>query len=219
MEHIAALVQKIKASPRFKNTVIVVSSDHLAMKNSAWDQLNKQDRSNLFFVLRGDKPQQEVIATKRNSMDNGATVLDILGGDNFIGTGRSTLSGQSLSEVFLNMKEKILARKPDIIRLWNFPKEMKDFTIDQDKKTIAFSGSHFRLPLLLRVSDNRVEPLPESEYWRRCASSWRSLPRVITLSGSISATKWASSGRRRWRCRRTGASLRGSLAGSKPCST
>lgn len=163
-EHIAALVQKIKASPWFKNTVIVVSSDHLAMKNSAWDQLNKQDRSNLFFVLRGDKPQQEVIATKRNSMDNGATVLDILGGDNFIGLGRSTLSGQSLSEVFLNMKEKILAWKPDIIRLWNFPKEMKDFTIDQDKKTIAFSGSHFRLPLLLRVSDNRVEPLPESEY-------------------------------------------------------
>ena len=65
--------------------MIVVSSDHLAMKNSAWDQLNKQDRSNLFFVLRGDTPQQEVIATKRNSMDNGATVLDILGGDNFIG--------------------------------------------------------------------------------------------------------------------------------------
>lgn len=77
-EHIAALVEKIKASPRFKNTVIVVSSDHLAMKNSARDRLNKQDRSNLFFVLRGDQPQQEVIATKRNSMDNGATVLDIL---------------------------------------------------------------------------------------------------------------------------------------------
>jgi phosphoglycerol transferase len=134
------------------------------MKNSAWDQLSKQDRSNLFFILRGDQPQQDVIATKRNSMDNGATVLDILGGDNFIGLGRSTLSGQSLSEVFLNMKEKILAWKPDIIRLWNFPKEMKDFTIDQDKNTIAFSGSHFRLPLLLRVSDTRVEPLPESEY-------------------------------------------------------
>lgn len=86
MEHIAALVEKIKASPYFKNTVIVVSSDHLAMK-TAPDQLNKQDRSNLFFVLRGDQPQQEVIATKRNSMDNGATVLDILGGDNFIGLG------------------------------------------------------------------------------------------------------------------------------------
>lgn len=41
---------------------------------------------------------------------------------------------------------------------------MKEFTIDQQKNMIAFSGSHFRLPLLLRVSDKRVEPLPESEY-------------------------------------------------------
>ncbi|MGU3524295.1 phosphatidylglycerol--membrane-oligosaccharide glycerophosphotransferase [Enterobacteriaceae bacterium C23F] len=163
-EHIAALIEKIKASPYFKNTVIVVSSDHLAMKNTAWDYLNKQDRSNLFFVIRGDKPQQEVMAVKRSTMDNGATVLDILGGDNYIGLGRSSLSGQSLAEVFLNMKEKVLAWKPDIIRLWNFPKSIKDYTIDEQKGMIAFSGSHFRLPLLLRVSDNRVEPLPESEY-------------------------------------------------------
>ncbi|CDL36374.1 Phosphoglycerol transferase I [Citrobacter freundii] len=47
----------------------------------------------------------------------------------------------------------MLAWKPDIIRLWNFPKEMKEFTVDQDKNMISFSGSHFRLPLLLRVSD------------------------------------------------------------------
>ena len=163
-EHIAALIEKIKASPYFKNTVIVVSSDHLAMKNSAWDYLNKHDRSNLFFVLRGDRPQQETLAVKRNTMDNGATVLDILGGDNYIGLGRSSLSGQSLSGIFINMKEKILAWKPDVIRLWNFPKEIKNFTIDSQKNMIAFSGSHFRLPLLLRVSDQRVEPLPESEY-------------------------------------------------------
>ncbi|EEH7267344.1 phosphatidylglycerol--membrane-oligosaccharide glycerophosphotransferase [Salmonella enterica subsp. enterica] len=163
-ENIAEFINKIKASPWFKDTVIVVSSDHLAMNNTAWKYLNKQDRNNLFFILRGDKPQQETLAVKRNTMDNGATVLDILGGDNFIGLGRSSLSGQSLSEVFLNVKEKVLAMKPDIIRLWNFPKEIKDFTVDRDKNMIAFSGSHFRLPLLLRVSDKRVEPLPESEY-------------------------------------------------------
>lgn len=163
-QNIAALIQKIQASPWYKNTVIVVSSDHLAMNNTAWKYLNKQDRNNLFFVLRGDRPQQDVSGLKRNTMDNGATVLDILGGDNFIGLGRSSLSGQSLSESFLNMKEKVLSWKPDIIRLWNFPKEMKDFTVDTDKKMIAFSGSHFRLPLLLRISNQRVEPLPESEY-------------------------------------------------------
>ncbi len=163
-QHIAALINKIKASPWFKDTVIVVSSDHLAMNNTAWKYLNKQDRNNLFFVLRGDQPQQDTLGVKRNSMDNGATVLDILGGDNFIGLGRSSLSGQSLSESFLNMKEKVLAWKPDIIRLWNFPKEMKDFTIDTDTRMIAFGGNRFRLPLLVRVSDKRIEPLPESEY-------------------------------------------------------
>ncbi len=99
-EHIAALIEKIKASPYFKNTVIVVlfrSPGHA--KNSAWDYLNKHDRSNLFFILRGDKPQQETLAVKRNTMDNGATVLDILGGDNYIGSGRSSLPA-SRSPVF-----------------------------------------------------------------------------------------------------------------------
>lgn len=89
-EHIAALIEKIKASPYFKNTVIVVSSDHRHEEQRP-DYLNKHDRSNLFFVLRGDKPQQETPAVKRNTMDNGATVLDILGGDNYIGLGRSSL--------------------------------------------------------------------------------------------------------------------------------
>lgn len=163
-QHIANLINKIKASPWFKDTVIVVSSDHLAMNNSAWKYLNQQDRSNLFFILRGDRPQADISGIKRSTLDNGATVLDILGGDNFLGLGRSSISGQSLSGVFLNMKEKALAWKPDIIRLWNFPKQMKNFTIDRDKKMIAFSGSHFRLPLLVRVSDKRIEPLPESEY-------------------------------------------------------
>ncbi|WP_436877045.1 phosphatidylglycerol--membrane-oligosaccharide glycerophosphotransferase [Siccibacter turicensis] len=163
-QHIAALIEKIKASPWFKNTVIVVSSDHLAMNNTAWKYLNQQDRSNLFFVLRGDQPQQDLVAVKRNTMDNGATVLDILGGDNFIGLGRSSLSGQSLSEVFLNMKEKVLAWKPDIIRLWKFPTHIDAFTIDTEKKMLAFSGARFHLPLLLRVGEKRIEPLPESEY-------------------------------------------------------
>lgn len=164
-ENIATFINKIKTSPWFKNTIIVVSSDHLAMKNTAWDYLNKQERSDLFLVIRGDKPDaQGILPMKRNTMDNGATVLDLLGGDNFLGLGRSSLSGQSLSEVFTNMKNKTLAWKPNILRLWNFPKSIDTFSIDSQTNMIAFSGSRFRLPLLLRVSHNHVEPRPESEY-------------------------------------------------------
>ncbi|MDO1856501.1 phosphoglycerol transferase I, partial [Escherichia coli] len=81
-------------------------------------------------------------------MDNGATALDILGGDNYLGIGRSSLSGQSMPEIFVNIKEKTLTWKRDIIRMWNFPIELKEFTIDQQKNMIAFSCSHFRSPQL-----------------------------------------------------------------------
>lgn len=214
-ENIATFINKIKASPWFKDTVIVVSSDHLAMNNTAWKYLNKQDRNNLFFVIRGDKPQQETLAVKRNTMDNGATVLDILGGDNYLGLGRSSLSGQSMSEIFLNIKEKTLAWKPDIIRLWKFPKEMKEFTIDQQKNMIAFSGSHFRLPLLLRVSDKRVEPLPESEYSAPLRFQLADFAPRDNFVWVDRCYKMAQLWARNWHSPPTGVSRKGSLAVSK----
>lgn len=164
-QHIARFIEKIKASPYFANTVIVVSSDHLAMNNTAWKYLNKQQRNNLFFIIRGDKPEQsEVIPSARSTLDNGATVLDILGGNNAIGLGRSTLSRHSLSSGSQDIREKIVQWKPDIIRLWHFPGTIKDYHIDQKKGLFTFSGSSFKLPLLLRVSEGKTEPLPEGEY-------------------------------------------------------
>ncbi|PPS57895.1 hypothetical protein CRX72_07850, partial [Pantoea sp. BRM17] len=63
----------IKASPWFKNTVIVVSSDHLAMNNTAHPYLTKLPRRDLFMVIRGDRPQAEVRDAPRSTLDNGAT--------------------------------------------------------------------------------------------------------------------------------------------------
>jgi len=163
-EHIAALIDKIKASPYFDQTVIVVSSDHLAMNNSAYKYLTPQERNNLFFIIRGDKPEAELKPMKRNPMDNGATVLEILGGENAIGLGRSSLSAESLSYIFLNMKEKIMEWKPDVIDLWQFPKTISQYSIDKQKNTFSYSGAHFRLPMLLKVGKDKIEPLPESEY-------------------------------------------------------
>ncbi len=163
-EHIARLIERIKASPWFKNTVIVVASDHLAMNNTAHQYLVQQPRHNLFFVIRGDQPQADVIAGRRNTLDNGATVLDILGGDNFLGLGRSSLSGTSLSVVFKDLKQKATTWKPDIIGMWNFPETLDEFTIDQTANSFSFSGTTFKLPILFRVGKGRVEPLPEGEY-------------------------------------------------------
>ncbi|NIF22541.1 phosphatidylglycerol--membrane-oligosaccharide glycerophosphotransferase [Candidatus Pantoea multigeneris] len=163
-EHVARLIERIKASPYFKNTVIVVGSDHLAMNNTAYPYLLKQPRRDLFMVIRGDRPEAKIIEGKRSTLDNGATLLDILGGDNFIGLGRSSLSSASLSSTFDDMTQKVTAWKADIIQLWNFPKKLDTFTLDQQKNTFSFSGSTFKMPILFRITDQHVEPLPEGEY-------------------------------------------------------
>lgn len=163
-EHIAALIEKIKASPYFDQTLIVVSSDHLAMNNSAYKYLTSQERNNLFFVLPGNAPKAELKTMKRNPMDNGATVLDLLGGGNAIGLGRSSFSAESLSFIFMNMKDKIMEWKPDVIDLWNFPKTISEFSVNQNSNTFSYSGANFRLPIILKIGKDNIEPLPESEY-------------------------------------------------------
>lgn len=157
-EHIARLIARIQATPYFKNTIIVVSSDHLAMNNTAFKYLNQHPRSDLFFMLRGSEATSKTINVKRSTLDNGATVLDAMGGDNYIGLGRSSLSSTSLSAVYLNVKEKINQWKPDVIKLWNFPRAISDYRIDTDKNTFSFSGVHFKLPLLLSVKADKIEP-------------------------------------------------------------
>lgn len=157
-EHIARLIQRIQATPYFKNTIIVVSSDHLAMNNTAYKYLNQHDRSDLFFMVRGNDVTSKVLPVKRSTLDNGATVLDAMGGDNFIGLGRSSLSSTSMVATYLNIKDKINEWKPDVIKLWNFPKSISDYKIDTVSNTFSFSGMHFKLPLLLSVRPNRIEP-------------------------------------------------------------
>ncbi|WP_075182635.1 phosphatidylglycerol--membrane-oligosaccharide glycerophosphotransferase [Pantoea sp. 1.19] len=157
-EHVAQLIERIKASPWFKNTVIVVSSDHLAMNNTAFKYLNQHPRNNLFYVIRGDRPQAALSDAPRSTLDNGATVLDMLGGDRAMGLGRSSLAETSLSAVFPDIKAKILSWKPDIIGLWNLPKRISDYQVDTQKGTFSFSGATYKLPLLLRVTPHQVEP-------------------------------------------------------------
>ena len=55
------------------------------MNNTAWKYLNAHQRDNLFMVIRGDRAQPQLLTMKRSSLDNGATVLDLLGGDKAIG--------------------------------------------------------------------------------------------------------------------------------------
>ncbi|MFP1452771.1 hypothetical protein ACLB1N_20105 [Escherichia coli] len=108
-----------------------------------------------------------------------------------------------------------MAWKPDIIRLWKFPKEMKEFTIDQQKNMIAFSGSH--LPFAAAVAGFRQT--------RGTAAGKRILSTAAFPAGRFRSTrqfrighrcyKMAQLWARNWHFPPTGVSRKGSLAVSK----
>lgn len=156
---VAAFIDKIKASGYYDNTIIVVSSDHLAMNNTAYDILTKKNRKNLFFVMDGRNPQAELNNVKRSTIDNGATVLDIMGGDNFIGLGRSGMSSTSLATQFINIDEKIDGWKPAVIKQWGFPNSVSKYVVDNKANTFTFSGMAVKAPFILKVTPNKVEPM------------------------------------------------------------
>lgn len=158
-DEVANFIEKVKASPYFKNTIIVVTSDHLAMNNTAYDALEKQKRRDLFMVVDDGQSKQGINFHKeRSSLDNGATVLDLMGGGNKIGLGRSSLSKDSLFKPFPDLISKVNSWKEAIIRLWGFPKEIKEFTVNKAEQKIYFSGSSFRLPVLFSFDKDSVEP-------------------------------------------------------------
>lgn len=165
-ENIATLINNIKASPGFKNTLIVVSSDHLAMEPIGGHIEQKQpQRENLFFILRGDRPRTEIIARPRNTMDNGATVLELLGGDNAIGLGRSTLSRPSLSATHVALETRLLDWEPDIIRLWSGdPQKIGQLIINQQKNSVSLAEFTYALPVLFKVTEESVQPYLPGTY-------------------------------------------------------
>ncbi|MFP2239583.1 phosphatidylglycerol--membrane-oligosaccharide glycerophosphotransferase [Pseudescherichia vulneris] len=159
-QHIAEFVNKIRQSPWFKNTIIIVSSDHLSMQNTISDELLKHERQNLFLVMRGDKVVSGINSTPRSTLDNGATLLDILGGSQELGLGRSSVSTESLSEVFPNLDTKVLEWESAIIKFWDIGEAISDFVVDIEKGNFIYSGKKLPLPVLLRINDEGKLDMP-----------------------------------------------------------
>ncbi len=70
-------IEKISKHPSFKDTVVVLMSDHLAMRNNAYKFYpDNYNRKLLFTILNGgEKGQSSIPGTV---MDTGPTILDIL---------------------------------------------------------------------------------------------------------------------------------------------
>jgi len=152
---IGRFLNKILASSYAEETVVVISSDHLAMRNSATSMLRKLERRNLFLML--ETGQNGVKVDKTGSiLDIAPTWLKALGYKGELGLGRDLLSDD----------EPLITKLPDFDRVlnswaanlgdfWGFPKvsSWDEYEIYPARKTVAINKRTYHYPLLVEFED------------------------------------------------------------------
>ena len=150
---IAQFVNKVLESPYGKETVIVVLSDHLSLRNSAYDLLQSGERRNLFMVIKGGEERSEMIDAVGSTLDVGSTVLPFIGYNGSIGLGRDlTVATEQTKEEINYIQQNLRAWKKPISKFWDFPKIGSFLSIDPQRGTVTIDGRRFNVPTLIELS-------------------------------------------------------------------
>jgi len=161
---LSKFIKKIQNSKDANNTIIVITSDHLAMRNTASKQLEKSDaRRNLFVVFDSNTSlhvKNEKIGTP---FDEAATVLSFIGIDTDLGLGRNLRQKESLYAAFDDFDTKVHQWREDILSFWEFPKMAATLTINTQKKLVYLGENTYKFPVLFRVLQESVEPYFQTE--------------------------------------------------------
>jgi phosphoglycerol transferase len=146
-------IDKLKLSSAYANTTLVVTSDHLALKNSATSMLEMGDRKNLFLIFDQDINPKK-ISKPGTVFDIAPTVLSAMGSHTKgLGFGRNLFFESSLIESHLSMKSIVESYKKDILSLWSFPQINNNFEVDLKSKVINFGSRQIKLPTLILIND------------------------------------------------------------------
>lgn len=162
---ISRFIKKINENPKFNETVIVIASDHLAMKNSASFILKNGHRRNLLMILNSGHPPK-IIDTFGSTLDIGTTILDLIGFTGKIGLGENLLSSNLETE----RRKKALLRlgelRTDFMKLWEFPK-VKSLFLSRNKKSLVLNGKKYKAPILIEIDGNYNTTIrPEVSDWQ-----------------------------------------------------
>ena len=112
---ISEFINEIKKLDTEKNTMIVISSDHLTMRNMVSETLEHHPdlRRNLFMIHFPDKISPRISERNTSSLDEGVTVLNAMGYPlERFGLGVSLFSNEK------NLKEKTQNKTDDILKSW-----------------------------------------------------------------------------------------------------
>lgn len=153
---ISQFIRKIQASSSGENTVIILGSDHLAMRNSATSMLKKGNRRNLFIIIDPRENSPQVIDRRGAMIDIPSTIARKLGYGNSIGLGRDLLGSENnLSELHGDVNALLEGWKSSIHKLWGFPRVEGVIFIDPDNEAVNITGQQYELPVLVSIDDEQ----------------------------------------------------------------
>jgi phosphoglycerol transferase len=152
-------------SDLYKDTTLVLLSDHLALKNTASHMLEKGTRKNLFMIF-DQSLNPQLNSKKGNIFDVGPTVLGVIGTDTIgLGLGRNLGIKKSLSSNN-DIDEVIALNRSKIIDLWSFPRFQNGFSISKSDMKIIFGDRFIKYPALIALdANNEVEQIMFDFYY------------------------------------------------------
>jgi len=145
-------IDHLRGSDAFEDTLVVIASDHLAMRNTAWDRLEEGRRRNLFMVLGGGVAAER-IDRPGSSLDIGATIASLIGADTeALGFGRSLVGTvPTLAETHAPLDEFLATQHRFLTSLWAFPDIDRGIVLDLENGSARLEGRAVGLPALLVI--------------------------------------------------------------------
>ncbi len=146
---LAEFVDRIRRSEAGRHTLIVIASDHLAMRNSAHDLLERGSRRNLFMVIDPATAPRS-IDTAGSMLDVAPTILDFMGHGSRLGLGSSLLMADTPTA---ERRKYILGRLGEwmapLARFWAFPKIGSRLEVDAQGRKVIIDGRDFAVPAFI----------------------------------------------------------------------
>ena len=162
---ISKFVKNVMQSPYGEKTVVVVLSDHLAHKNTAYDDLMKRNRKNLFMIIEPKVNKPTKVEKLGSALDIAPTVLPFIGYRGSIGLGRNLRDIDNSTSDIKNIQRNLLAWEPMLAGFWNFPKIRHFVEIDIAEKTIKIDDRPFDIPVLIELTDELETSLAFLPHW------------------------------------------------------
>ena len=148
---IGKFVERVRRSPYGDNTVIVILSDHLSMRNTAYSELEKKERRNLFMIIEPKATMATQIQKLGSTLDIAPTILPFIGYEGSIGLGRNLNDTQESPSDIEYIHANLYRWEPSISRFWDFPKIREFVEVDIGQKILRIDDRAFKIPVLVEL--------------------------------------------------------------------